>query len=185
MPKRKSCKKGYSRNKSTGRCRKIRKSIKSKSKRKCRSKKYLKLTKMSRRISKKLKKLSKKMSKASKNCRTRRKSGSGRKKSAGSRIRRKSAGRKSAGRKSAGRTKSAGRINKKYQVAVEYYAPPNFKKSKLAKLDIILESVMDEDDDGNDYYFYLVRLQAINRTNLLKYLKNIGNMKRILEIDEL
>ena len=28
MPKSKSCKKGYSRNKSTGRCRKIRKSVK-------------------------------------------------------------------------------------------------------------------------------------------------------------
>ena len=58
-------------------------------------------------------------------------------------------------------------------------------KSKLAKLDIILEAVMDEDDNGNNYYFYLVRLQAINRTNLLKYLKDIGNMKRILEVDDL
>ena len=44
---------------------------------------------------------------------------------------------------------------------------------------------MDEDDNGNNYYFYLVRLQAINRTNLLKYLKDIGNMKRILEVDDL
>ena len=157
MLKSKSCKKGYSRNKSTGRCRKIRKSVKSK--RKCRSKKYLKLTKMSKRISKKLKKLSKKMSKAAKNCRSR--------------------------RKSAGRRKSPIKTNKKYQVAVEYYAPPNFKKSKLAKLDIILEAVMDEDDNGNNYYFYLVRLQAINRTNLLKYLNGIGNLKTILEIDEL
>jgi len=154
MPKSKSCKKGYSRNKSTGRCRKIRKSVKSK--RKCRSKKYLKLTKISKRISKKIKNLSKKMSKAAKNCRTRRKS-----------------------------RKSAGRTNKKYQVAVEYYAPPNFKKSKLAKLDTILESVIDEDDSGNEYYFYLVRVQAANRTNLLKYLKDIGNMKKILEIDDL
>jgi hypothetical protein len=157
MPKSKSCKKGYSRNKSTGRCRKIRKSVKSK--RKCRSKKYLKLTKMSKRISKKLKKVSKNISKAAKSCRTKRKSG--------------------------GRRKSPVKRNKKYQVAVEYYAPPNFTKSKLAKLDIILEAVMDEDNNGNNYYFYLVRLQAINRTNLLKYLKDIGNMKRILEVDDL
>ena len=44
---------------------------------------------------------------------------------------------------------------------------------------------MYEDDNGNNYYFYLVRVQAVNRSNLLKYLKEIGNMKRILEVDDL
>ena len=31
--------------------------------------------------------------------------------------------------------------NKKYQVAVEYYAPPNFKKSKYGTLIMNLESI--------------------------------------------
>jgi hypothetical protein len=128
MPKRKSCKKGYSRNRSTGRCRK---NSKSRSKRSRRN-----------------------TSKRSK-------------------------------RKSMTRRKSPIKRNKKYQVAVEYYTPPDFNKSKLAKLYIIMEAVMDEDDNGNNFYFYLIRVQAINRTNLIKYLKDIGNMKKILEIDDL
>jgi len=44
---------------------------------------------------------------------------------------------------------------------------------------------MVEDENGNNIYFHLVRLQAINRSNLLKYLNGIGNLKTILEIDEL
>ena len=41
---------------------------------------------------------------------------------------------------------------------------------------------MDEDQNGNNIYFHLARVQA---SNLLKYLNDIGNLKRILEIDEL
>jgi hypothetical protein len=179
MPKRKSCKKGYSRNKSTGRCRKIRKSAKSK--KKCRSKKYLNLAKMSKRISKKLKKLSKKMSKAAKRCRSRRRSGS-RRKSRG----RRSAGRRSGGRRSAGsRRKSPVKGFKEYEVAVEYYSPPNFKKSKYGNLIMNLESVMDEDENGINIYYHLARVKALNRANLLKYLNGIGNLKRIIAIDEI
>jgi hypothetical protein len=172
MPKSKSCKKGYYRNKSTGRCRKIRKSLKSK--KKCRSKKYLNLVKMSKRISKKLKKLSKKMSKAAKRCRSRRKSRG-----------RKSRGRKSRGRKSGGRRKSPVKEFREYEVAVEYYSPPNFKKSKYGNLIMNLESVMDEDENGINMYYHLARVKAINRANLLKYLNGIGNLKRIIAIDNI
>ena len=48
-----------------------------------------------------------------------------------------------------------------------------------------LESVMDEDNNGNNIYFHLARVKSINRSNLLKYLNDIGDMKKILEIDEL
>ena len=44
---------------------------------------------------------------------------------------------------------------------------------------------MDEDEKGNNIYFHLARVKAANRTNLLKYLKSIGKLKKILEIDEL
>lgn len=87
--------------------------------------------------------------------------------------------------KSKSTRKSPIKGNKKYQVAVEYYAPPNFKKSKYGTLIMNLESVMDEDENGNNIYFHLARVKANNRSNLLKYLKDIGHMKKILEIDEL
>jgi hypothetical protein len=64
-----------------------------------------------------------------------------------------------------------GLIIKKYQVAVEYYTPPNFKKSKYGTLIMNLESVIDEDENGNNMYFHLARVKAKNRSNLLKYLK--------------
>ena len=138
MPKRKSCKKGYSRNRSTGRCRKISKSRRKTSKR-----------------SKRRSITRRKTSKRSK-------------------------------RRSVTKRKSPIKgNNKKYQVAVEYYTPPNFKKSKYGTLIINLESVMDEDKNGNNIYFHLTRVKANNRRNLLKYLKDIGHLKKILEIDEL
>jgi hypothetical protein len=88
-------------------------------------------------------------------------------------------------RKKSGARKSPIKGNKQYQVAVEYYAPPNFKKSKYGTLSMNLESVMDEDENGNTIYFHLARVKAVNISNLLKYLNGIGNLKRILEIDEL
>ncbi len=93
--------------------------------------------------------------------------------------------RKNSKRSKRSRRKSQIKGNKKYQVAVEYYAPPNFKKSKYGTLIINLESVMDEDENGNNIYFHLARVKATDRSNLLKYLNGIGNLKRILEIDEL
>jgi hypothetical protein len=131
MPKRKSCKKGYSRNRSTRSCRKNSKRSKSTTKRKT--------FKRSKRNAYKSK-----------------------------------------------RRKVDDNRHKGYQVAVEYYTPPVFKKSKYGTLDIILEKVMNEDEYGNEsIYFILARIHAINKSNLLKYLNDIGNMKKILEIDEL
>jgi hypothetical protein len=135
MPKRKSCKKGYSRNRSTRSCRK---NSKSRSKSTTKRKTF----KRSKRNSYKSKRKS--LRKVDNN------------------------------------------RHKGYQVAVEYYTPPVFKKSKYGTLDIILEKVMNEDEYGNEsIYFILARIHAINKSNLLKYLNNIGNMKKILEIDEL
>jgi hypothetical protein len=93
--------------------------------------------------------------------------------------------RKNSKNRSRSKRRSPIKGNNKYQVAVEYYAPPNFKKSKYGTLIMNLESVMDEDENGNNIYFHLARVKAINRSNLLKYLNGIGNLKRILEIDEL
>jgi hypothetical protein len=128
MPKRKSCKKGYSRNRSTGRCRK---NSKSRSKRSRRN-----------------------TSKRSK-------------------------------RKSMARRRSPVKEFKEYEVAVEYYSPPNFKKSKYGNLIMNLESVMDEDENGINMYYHLARVKALNRPNLLKYLNGIGNLKRIIAIDNI
>ena len=72
----------------------------------------------------------------------------------------------------------------RYQVAVEYDSIPDFKKSKYAKVYIFLELVQDEDDLGNKFYFYLMRLKSKNKSNLLKYLNDIGELRQILEIDE-
>ena len=74
---------------------------------------------------------------------------------------------------------------KEYEVAVEYYSPPNFKKSKYGNLIMNLESVMDEDENGINMYYHLARVKAINRANLLKYLNGIGNLKRIIAIDNI
>ena len=88
-------------------------------------------------------------------------------------------------RKSMTRRRSPVKRNKEYEVAVEYYYPPNFKKSKYGNLIMNLESVMDEDDNGINIYYHLARVKALNRANLLKYLNGIGKLKRIIAIDNI